>query len=47
MHPNLLTRLMTSGKLTIRLHFIGVKIVRLTYNVAGKLFGRALVPSPD
>ena len=26
MHPNLLTLLMTSEKLTIRLHFIGVKI---------------------
>ena len=35
MHPNLLTLLMTSEKLTIRLHFIGVKMVRLTYDVAG------------
>ena len=34
MHPNLLTLLMTSGKVTIHLHFIGVKMVRLTYDVA-------------
>ena len=47
MHPNLLILLMTSGKLSIRLHFIGVKIVRLTYGVAGELFARALVPSRD
>ena len=46
MHPNLLALLMTSGKLTIRLHFIGVKMVRLTYGVAGSLSGRALVSSP-
>ena len=38
---------MTTAKLTIRLHFIGGKMVRLTYDVAGKLFGRALVPSPE
>ena len=49
MHPNLLvlTLLMTSGKLTICLHFIGVKMVRLTYDLAGKLLGRALIPSSD
>ena len=47
MHPNLLTLLMTSGKLSIRWHFIGVKMARLTYVVAGLLFGRALVPTPD
>ena len=35
MHPNLLTLLMTSGKLTIYLHFIGVKMARLAYGVAG------------
>ena len=38
---------MTSRKLTIRLYFIGVKMVRLAYGVAGLLFSRALVSSPD
>ena len=47
MHPNLLTLLMTSGKLTIRLHITGVKKVRLTYGVTGYLFGRGSVPSLD
>ena len=47
MHPNLLTLLMTSGKLSICLQFIGVNMVRLTYGVAGELFARALVPSRD
>ena len=35
MHPNLLTLLMTSEKLSIRLHLIGVKMVKLTYGAAG------------